>query len=57
MEDLDSAVNMVKYLADTSTSLRDRTVHVQFSIHQELKTGSTHSNGSAAAQAALQVTN
>lgn len=54
MEDEQSATAMVNYFTNCVAQLRERSVYVQFSTHQELKTDQTHSNASASAQAALQ---
>jgi len=50
-----AAISMVNYFSSgTSAQLRGRNVFVQFSNHSQLKTDQSHSNASAAAQAALQ---
>ncbi len=54
MEDQSSAVAMVNYFTNCAATWRERSVHVQFSTHLELKTDQTHSNAWASAKAALQ---
>ncbi|KAJ9578610.1 hypothetical protein L9F63_005167, partial [Diploptera punctata] len=54
MADEVAASTMVTYFTSCMAQLRGRAVYVQFSNHKELKTGQTHSNANASAQAALQ---
>lgn len=55
MADEGAAISMVNYFSSgTSAQLRGRNVFVQYSNHVALKTDQSHSNASAAAQAALQ---
>jgi hnRNP-L/PTB/hephaestus splicing factor len=52
MADVTSAATMVNYFTDHPPQIRGRTVYVQFSNHEQLKTESSSQN--AGAQAALQ---
>lgn len=38
MEDIETAVTMVKYYSERPAQIRSRTVHIQFSNHEQLKT-------------------